>query len=76
MTSLPPAEQEYCKQVPSVCAANATCTASNTTTGYNCSCHSGYFGDGFVNGTGCQLTTENTSDNHNVPLIAGIPLCC
>jgi serine/threonine protein kinase len=117
MTSLPPAEQEYCKQVPSVCAANATCTASNTTTGYNCacprgfhgnpynlsgigcldnnkcnfanscaqlarcinmpgsydcSCHSGYFGDGFANGTGCQLTTENSSDNHNVPLIAGL----
>jgi hypothetical protein len=106
-------EQEYCNQVPPVCAPNATCTASNTTGykcacpsgfygnaynlsgigcqdinecnsamnscapnaictnmpgSYNCSCYSGYSGDGFGNGTGC---TAQKSHNQNIPLIAG-----
>ncbi|CAM6051851.1 unnamed protein product [Sphagnum compactum] len=52
------------------CAQLARCI--NMPGSYDCSCHSGYFGDGFANGTGCQLTTENSSDNHNVPLIAGL----
>ena len=29
-----------------MCSSNATCT--NTEGGYNCSCDTGYFGDGFT----------------------------
>lgn len=48
------------------CAPNAICT--NMPGLYKCSCYSGYFGDGFGNGTGC---TAQKSHNQNIPLISG-----
>ena len=37
---------DECSEGLDVCASNATCT--NTEGGYNCSCDTGYHGDGFI----------------------------
>ena len=38
-------DDDECKDGTHMCSANATCI--NTDGGYNCSCNSGYKGDGF-----------------------------
>ena len=37
---------DECSSGTDMCASNATCT--NTEGGYNCSCDTGYHGDGFT----------------------------
>lgn len=52
-----------CLVVPSVCAADATCT--DQTVGYHCACNTGYSGDGHscVNVDECLYGTDNCSTN-------------
>ena len=42
----PDLDIDECSAGTDMCASNATCT--NTEGGYNCSCDSGYHGDGFT----------------------------
>ncbi|CAM6065668.1 unnamed protein product [Sphagnum tenellum] len=52
----------------SLCAPNATCTASNTT-GYKCACPSGFYGNAYnLSGMGCQDINEcNNAMNSCAP---------